>query len=330
MSPNSAELTIDLKIMVLNAENLFLLSDFPLNDLDIQKSEAEWQRLSTSIYPNKSLFKCRELAKIFFNVNPDLILLSEVGGIESLKNYNRLFLQEIYKEHLIQGNSDRHIDVGFLIRKTIPLVAELQTNRDRSINSLEEKFSRDALELHLSAQPGGVPILTCILTHLKSRLDPDGKDPSGFNQRKAELRTLMEIYRDHQKKFGPTVPTLVAGDFNGNASPRKTDPEFQPIYEETDLTEICSHVGLSAESCYSFYQVNRKGPEGRQLDYCFASQSALPFLDSESVKFLSYLTPAGEAAPPPRNLEAKALLPSDHYPLVLRLKGIPLIGATNS
>jgi len=326
MSPQA----IDLKIMVLNAENLFLLSDFPLNELDTQKSEADWQRLSTSIYPNKSLFKCRELAKVFFTVNPDLIFLSEVGGIESLKNYNRLFLKETYKEQLIQGNSDRHIDVGFLIRKTIPLVAEIQTNRDRPINGLGEKFSRDALELHLSAQPGGIPILSCILTHLKSRLDPDGKDPSGFNQRKAELKTLIEIYRDHQKKFGSKVPTLVAGDFNGNASPRKTDPEFQPIYDETDLTEICSHAGLPVESCYTFFQVNRKGPEGRQLDYCFASKSALPFLDQESVKILSYLTPSGEEAPPPRSLEAKGLLPSDHYPLVLKLKGIPLIGAMNS
>lgn len=312
--------------MLLNAENLFLLSDFPLEPADLEKPDQEWQRLSTSIYPNKSVFKCRELARVLLKEDPDLLLLCEVGGQESLENFNRLFLHGKYSVALIEGNSDRHIDVGYLVRKDLPLRFELATNKDRVVNDLGEKFSRDVAELLLFEKGASKPFFLFLLTHLKSRLDPEGRDPGGFTRRKAELATLVEIYLERERAYGGRLPIAVAGDFNGNASVWKTDPEFAPLYDLTKLKEICGHTGMAEADAVTFFMVGRHSTTGRMLDYCFLSPEALKYLRSDSVKILSYLTPAGLPTEPPRTMDAKLLLPSDHYPLVFRLENIPLAG----
>lgn len=317
---------MDLKVIVLNAENLFLLSDFPLEPADLEKPEHEWQRLSSSVYPNKSLFKLRELARLLLKEDPDLLLLCEVGGRESLENFNRLFLHGKYAVALIEGNSDRHIDVGYLVRRELPVRFELATNKDRAINPLGEKFSRDVAELSLFADSSAQPCFLFLLTHLKSRLDPEGLDPGGFTRRKAELATLVEIYLERERRYGGRVPIAVAGDFNGNASGWKTDPEFAPLYDHTNLKEICGHAGMAEADAVTFFMVGRNSTTGRMLDYCFLSPAALRHLELPSVKILPYLTPAGLPTEPPRTMDAKLLLPSDHYPLVFRLENIPLAG----
>ena len=108
---------LSLKFCLLNAENLFLLFDQPLPKNYVKLEENQWQKLSTSVYENKSLFKTIHLANTLKNTNSDIIMLCEVGGLESLKNFNLLFLNNEYSPILIEGNSDRNIDVGFLIKK---------------------------------------------------------------------------------------------------------------------------------------------------------------------------------------------------------------------
>ena len=220
----------NLKIMLLNAENLFLLSDQEIKPEYLTLDERSWQKLSTSVFDNKSLLKLRALARVIKEENPDLLMLCEVGGLESLKNFNRLFLGDEYLAALTEGNSDRNIDIGFLVRKNMGFYFDLVSNRSRSIEFLypherqslaagldslggkpiqSHRFSRDAAELHLFMHNRENPFMVILLAHLKSRLDPDGIDPSGFERRQAEMRTLLQIYQELETRFQGNVCKVI-------------------------------------------------------------------------------------------------------------------------
>lgn len=339
-------LTTQLKVMLWNVENLFLLSDQSFTDEHLKLDQVRWNKLSTSVYENKPLEKTKNIARIILEENPDILMLCEVGGQESLQNFNRLFLNDAYSPVLIEGNSDRNIDVGFLIKKGRPFYFDINSNKSRPINYLypherqsnetgysakngkvsgSHKFSRDAAELHLFLHDRSKPFLIFILTHLKSRLDPNGFDPNGFERRQAELRTLLEIYQELEKQFQGSIPIAVCGDMNGNASHRETDEEFKPIYETSQLKDVCELAQLSAEDSATFYQVGRSArPDGRQIDYCFLSPSLCSLLDPKSVRVYRFKGHLGMPLDPPSTLEAKLNLPSDHYPLIFTLKDVPV------
>lgn len=336
---------VSLKVLLLNAENLFLLSDQNLTEEHLNLDQGKWNRLSTSIYDNKPLEKAKALAKIVQETNPDVILLCEVGGIESLQNFNRLFLGEKYSPALIEGNSNRNIDVGYLLRKNMGFYFDIITNKNRPINYLypherkshetgypirsakvgtSHKFSRDVAELHLFQNDREKPFFIFLLTHLKSRLDPDNVDPNGFERRQAELKTLLEIYRELEKKHDYKVPIVVGGDFNGNATDINTDPEFVDIYT-TDLKDVCTLAGIKNEHAATFYQVGRGSKtDGKQLDYCFLSPAAAQYLNKTSVQVYRYKDHLGLPFDPPTTLEAKMKLPSDHYPVLFELLNVPI------
>lgn len=332
----------ELKVCFLNAENLFLLFEQKPGAEVLQYSEGQWQRLSSSIYENKPLHKALELGKALKEIDADLILLCEVGGRESLENFNELFLNHQYSVALIEGNSDRHIDVGFLIRKGLPFYFDLLSNKNRAINYLypherdskrtgyptkvqmSHKFSRDCAELRLFTKDPNQPFLIFLLTHLKSRLDPDRIDPGGFERRQAELRTVVEIYQELQKQF-PQVPIALCGDLNGNASRQQTDEEFKPLYDLTDFEDVLELAQVPPAQRGTFYQVRSGGKsEGRQIDFCLLNQSLSPHLKRESARVYRWKDVYGLEISAPRTLEQKLLLPSDHYPISFSLINLSL------
>jgi hypothetical protein len=333
-----ASLNINLKLMILNAENLFLLFDKPPLAQYTSLSENEWQKLSTSIYDNKPLHKCRALAHSITEIAPDIIALSEVGGLESLSNFNNLFLGGTYSPALIEGNSDRHIDVGFLIKKGLPFYFDLITNKNYLLNFLYpheqppegqtpstqgHKFSRDCAELWLFDQNRDKPFLLILNTHLKSPLDKEGVDPNGFSRRQAELRSLVDIYNLNQAKHD--IPILVVGDFNGNASSTNTAPEFTDLYLKTPLKDAMEIAGVLPTDRNTFYHIrNNTKTEGRQIDYCFLNPKAWPLLDSANTYIYRYKDALGFRPLAPQTLEEKQNLPSDHYPVVITLQNLKI------
>ncbi|PWU12951.1 MAG: hypothetical protein C5B49_15395 [Bdellovibrio sp.] len=327
-----------LKIMLWNVENLFLLSDQLLRPEQLKLDEIQWQKLSNSIYSNKSLAKTKALAEVIRIENPDLILLCEVGGLESLQNFNRLFLGDRYSPALLEGNSDRSIDVGFLTRRGVGFYFDLVSNKNRVIKYIHpddrdsesprtHRFSRDAAELHLFLDDREKPFLIFLLTHLKSQLDPDHIDPMGFERRQAEFEALLSIYEDLRRRFAKNpVPIAVCGDFNGNAGPVNTDREFQMLYQTTKLEDVCELAKVLIRERATYYQVGRSpGSEGRQIDYCFLSPELKPHLVKESVRVFRYKDEDGFPLDPPSTMEAKLKLPSDHYPLLFELVNLPMI-----
>lgn len=329
-------MTVDLKCVLLNAENLFLLLDKPLPNPFDALTESEWQKYSTSVYPNKPLHKILKLKSVFEEIDPDLILLTEVGGEESLRNLNQLFLNSNYRVALIEGNSDRSIDVGFLLHKRVQSHFDIVSNKDRPINfwypherqlpnQPSHKFSRDAAELHLFNQSMDKPYFIFILTHLKSPLDPDGIDPLGSSRREAEFKALLEIY-GHLNKQYPQTPIAICGDLNGDAGRAYTDKEFLNLYQMTDLDDVLELAGRPQHERLTFFPM-KSGTllPGRQIDFALLSSKAKLYLDKNSAAVFRYDIPFRNRPLGPQTVDEKLGLPSDHYPIFFELKNIPII-----
>lgn len=340
--------TTNLKCCLLNAENLFLLFDLEASEVGpelLKLSEAQWQRTSISVHENKSLKKCHDIAKCLLEINADIIMLCEVGGFESLKNFNHLFMNNAYSPVLVEGNSERNIDVGFLIRKEAAYYFDLLSNKSRPINYLypherlslangypvkngkvttSHKFSRDVAELRLFMKNKERPFLIILLTHLKSRLDPERIDPNGFERRQAELRTLLEIYKELEAVH-PDVPIMISGDFNGNAASVGTDEEFKDLYNTTQLLDVFEVAQLIPEQRATYYQVKSgTRTEGRQIDFSFLSPLLQKHLKPQSAAVYRYKNELGQECGIPTNLEAKLRLPSDHYPVIFEIENLAL------
>lgn len=333
----------ELKCTLLNAENLFIYLDQKPISIDLL-SEAQWQKLSTSQNPLKPLKKLRELAKAVETMAPDVLLLCEVGGLESLQNFNHYFLRDQYHCCLLEGNSDRGIDVGYMIKKSLPLQFDFLSNRHREIDylypherqSLEtglptgktitsHRFSRDAVELRLFKKDRARPSLVFLLTHLKSPLDRDRIDPRGSERREAELKTLVQIYQELENEVDAGTPLVVAGDFNGNATRHQTDAEFKYLYDHTDLDDVLHLAEIPVTERHTFFNVKNSGKsEGRQIDFCFLSPAAASFLNKRKTGVQVYFDEWGMPIRKPLTLDEKLQLPSDHYPIFWTFENFPL------
>lgn len=324
-----------LKFCQINAENLFLLFDEPLPSNYLKLEKKQWEKLSTSVYENKPLPKVVSLARTLKDIDADIIMLNEVGGVESLKNFNLYFLQEKYSPILIEGNSDRNIDVGFLIKKNLDFYYDLFSHKNKDLDLIfghemvdspskktSYKFSRDCAELRLFKTDVQNPFLIILLTHLKSPLDPERIDPNGLLRRTAELKACVDIYKDLRAKYSK-ADIMLTGDFNGHAGRTNTDTEFKYIYEHTDLEDILELAQIDSEHRHTFIQI-RSGyrSEGRQIDYCFLSSSLQSKLVKPSVHIYAYKDEYGSPLKKPETLEQKSQLPSDHYPLLFTLENL--------
>lgn len=335
----SIQLPNTLKMMQLNAENLFVFIDHeptkPIEDM----TEKEWKSLSSATVLNKPLLKCRWLAESILDNDPDIVFLNEVGGLESIHNFNKHFLKNCYVPYLIEGNSDRGIDIGYLVHKRLPYRFELITHKDRPLNFLypHEKqmelgspgalkshyFSRDCLELRVfNAEKisNEKPEFICFLVHLKSKLDPEGIDPQGKDRRTAELKTLVDIYKESVATF-PDVPKVVAGDFNGYAAKDNCHDEFKLLHEETDLAEVFALSGKPLEQCYTQIQFLRSGSVmGLHIDYIFLSSHWHKNVVAEDTYVYMYRSDLKVKLPYPATFEQRQHLPSDHHPVVTKIK----------
>jgi hypothetical protein len=338
--PMSAFRPNTFKVVQLNAENLFLfLDDLTLRDWR-SLAEKDWQRLSQATVANKSLIKTLWLADSLLHMDPDIICLNEVGGLESLTNFNFLFLGDRYAPHLLEGNSDRGIDIGYLVKRDFPLRAELRTHKNRPLGFLypheqqtnlfnqgtTEKqvkshyFSRDCAELRLFGPDPVRPELVLLLVHLKSKLDPDNVDPQGKERRRAELNTLVTIYNEVRAEFSPAVPVMIVGDFNGSARKSFRSEEFTQL-NTTDLESVIEIVGVSDEDAATQVQFNRGGGiQYLQSDFIFISPDLKPHLVSEGVSVYRYHSDLKVALPLPKTLEQRTYMPSDHYPVIATFK----------
>lgn len=318
-----------LRIVQFNVENLFVFMDHYV-DQDLNRiSEAEWQKLSTSTTPNKPLHKLWGLAASIEDMNPDILCLNEVGGHESLDNFNKYFLNSNYEVHLLEGNSNRGIDVGYLLKKGHPFKPTLISHKNRPIdflypnekagpgNAKSHYFSRDVAELRLFVKDEKKPQLVLLITHLKSKLDPENKDFQGRLRREAELKTLVKIYNEVRTELDK-VPVIVCGDFNGHALKSRLDSEFESLYKETDLIEPLEQLEAPEERRISQVQIStsRKATY-MHIDYTLVSPELIDKVLLEHSGTYYFKNELGNPVNLPKTLEEKLALASDHFPMIL-------------
>ena len=305
-----------LKTMVLNAQDLFLFMDkhdqTSLEDL----TETKWQLMSSSLFFNKSKDKCIALAQTIRDSGADIVMMTEIGGHESLANFARFVLNDEYISLSLPSNSDRGIDLGYLIKKTLPYELALHTHVDFALPAPAKRFSRDVLRLDLIRNEKIEMIF--LLVHIKSKLDLKRADFEGRTRRVHEVKGLLQIY---EKLLVHQVPILVGGDFNGHAGEKDTEEEFKAIYQDTDLKDIAFLANIPEEERFSYIYFTRGGNRFvQQIDYLFISEKFTHLIEPGECYFPRYKNPSGTPMPIPTRMEQKNTLPSDHYPFLASLR----------
>lgn len=266
-----------IRIASFNAENFYLLLDAPygLDELEAL-GEAEYLAMNASIFnPNKHRDKIAAIARIILEQDFDLVALCEVGGLETLEAFNRIYLSEGYDCYLNEENSRRGIFVGALLKK-----GRFPGARSRSMPG---EFSRNLLRLDLGPEGGDLEIFAL---HLKSQYGQD----RGIERRLAEVERLAAFVR--------TTNCVVLGDFNGILIRGEHQFEYGPFLD-LPFRDVLEAVGIPPDERRTHYHFGPR-PNFVQLDYIFCSLD-IEVLDAGVIE--------GEI---PLNREQRSRLPSDH------------------
>ncbi len=282
----------NLHIASFNAENFYLLLDGssergPLGREEFDAlGEADYLAMNASIYnPNKARTKIAEIARIILGNDFDLVGLCEVGGMETLVAFNRLYLGSRYECRLHEENSKRGIFVGALLKK-----GRFPGARARNMGG---SFSRNLLRLDLGREGGS---LSVFVVHLKSQIGAD----RGIEQRLREVEKLCALVR--------TRNCVIMGDFNGIAIRGEQQFEYDPILA-LPFRDVLEAAGIPTEKRRTHYYFGGGVPNFAQLDYIFCSND-IEIVDAGVIE--------GEI---PLNNAQRNCLPSDH--LFIRASIIP-------
>lgn len=272
----------------------------------------KWQLMTTSFFPNKSLDHLFHIADLIQSLNIGIVMLVEVGGKESLQNFNQYFLNNEFEIQLEESNSDRGIDLGYLIRKNLNLKTKLISHKDKKLTN-NKKFARGAFELQIFKNDNLIHIN--FLCHLKSKLNLKRNDFEGRSQRAAEVNYLVEIYNKRQQKY-QDIPITIAGDLNGVIYKDDTEQELAPLVSKTNLKDIFEHLNKPVEQRYTYCYFNRLNQVyPMQLDYFLISEKFMNKIQINKTQVLGFQSPYFDTFKLPANLQEKTRLPSDHFPL---------------
>ena len=317
-----------MRLCLFNVENLFMLNTGHRDGFKKPQDKIDW------------------IGRTLREIDADIIMLCEVGGLQSLDLFNHKQLHNNYYSALLPGNSDRGIEMGYLIHKRFPYSHQLLSHREKSIdfndphelkshqaetqklslfpNELTPKqlkihrFSRDISELRLIKDQKVAMII--FLVHLKSKMDKDGIDFNGSLRRQAELKALVNTYNERRQEM-PHVPVIVAGDFNGMAQRNSCESEFKYLYEKTDLDDVLEMIGEESERRHTYFHFNRENVrEASQLDYIMLPAELRDRIKKEESGIYLFRDQHGVVVPYPQDSFQRYALPSDHYPLVLTLE----------
>jgi len=269
--------TQQLHIASFNAENFYLLLDgeYSREELDAL-DEARYLAMNSSIYnPNKDRGKIAEIAKIIIENDFDLVTMCEVGGLQTLETFNRIYLEGRYDCYLFEENSTRGIFVGALLKK-----GRFPGSRVRSASG---SFSRNLLKIDLGKKGGGLEVFAL---HLKSQRGED----QGIDFRIDEVNRLCDLVR-HRK-------CIVMGDFNGILIRGMHQFEYERFLE-LPFCDVLAAVGIPPAERRTHYYFGG-GKHFSQLDYIFCTHD-ICVIDAGVIE---------DAVP--QNRDERKRLPSDH------------------
>jgi len=279
-----------ISIASFNAENFYLLLDPGMERAELEALDEDvYLAMNASTFnPNKERGKIAAIARTILERDFDLVCLCEVGGMETLDAFNRLYLDGRYDCRLHEENSRRGIFVGALVKK-----GRFPGYRARN---LPGAFSRNLLRIDLGAEGGGLAV---IAVHLKSQYGQD----KGLEQRIKEVERLASLARPWN--------CVVLGDFNGILIRGEHQFEYEPFLA-LPFRDVLEAVGIPPDARRTHYHF-AQGPNFAQLDYIFCTPD-VEVTDAGVIE--------GDI---PLNREQRKLLPSDHLFIwaVIRPEGAP-------
>jgi exonuclease III len=302
-----------LRLMTYNVKNLFThVGDFErvaANKFSKKKKSKE-----------KPVEELRGVAKAIIENQPDIIVLQEIEGFDSLEDFNDYYLKQDYQPYLIHGNDNRGIDIGFLIKGSLPLKVVEETHRDIHWNDPADHgrsvplFSRDLPAL-LFFRLGddtetATPLLVVLGNHGKSKRDRLG-DPNSNLLRTAQYDEANHIIESYFQRFGNNLPLVMAGDFNTDV---RTGSEVQAIRDHLKDVFDLAHFPERERITHTFHPRGEAAVQ-TQLDAVLLSPSLIhSVLRSEIYR---YKDNDGKIKPLPKTYEEREGNPSDHYPIVV-------------
>lgn len=329
-----------LSLVEWNVQDFFLQLEYPISETALAGlSDQEWALLAKADQPLKPLSKIKAIASVIEELDADIVFLCEVGGLESLENFARLFLADRYEALLVPGNSNRGIESGFLVRRSLGLECRVKSHRSwpmpfqypHEIDPVLYRLAAEAAPYYelgrpedrrlsrdipsLTIKKSGATLAVFLLVHLKSGFDTAGVDKEGTVRRAAELKALLAIREAAQQKL-PAVPIFMTGDFNGQAGRTYTAPEFLPLYRETAYDDALEIVGLPLYERITHLTFIRRELFSKQLDFFFVPPSMRSKIEEA---FVYRYHEDEEEKMLPLSFRERWELPSDHYPLVVRL-----------
>lgn len=304
-----------LSILTWNVENLFVLPEH----IDASSSTGLLfpSDLGTWLKPEA---KIKELAGTITRYDPDIVFLQEVGGNHAFDLFATKYLEGRYQVAHLLGNSERGIEVGYLIKKSKALDFNLISHAKFKLDlshiphpniKYHHFFERNVLELKLEWAGRSLSLFG---VHLKSGHDPTGKDPGGRLKRKAEVKGLVEIVNERLKKDGGEY--ILLGDFNATAAPENYSEEFAALYTLPEIKELLSTLQIARENRATFLHTSLREI---QLDYIFFSQNCLKYIDLQKSGLVYPRDIGGGPFRWPTSTAFKQGLPSDHLPLLIEL-----------
>lgn len=295
-----------LKVMAFNVQDLFLFLKGPPPTHFYSLDEEQWQKLRSSHRKNKKLRDLIHLAAVFTEINPDVAMICEVGGKESLENFNHLFLHSQYMVFCPEGTSARGIDIGFLVKATTHFQPTL-----KSLGKQDHALSRLSPTLHLRIQNHFSLFLVGV--HLKSKLNKEGKDYEGRGQRRKEIQLLATLIQEMSLATGEHF--IILGDFNDDLRPGALNFELLDLFNQLQCQDALALAEMPLDERVTHFHFG-PGPNVSfsQLDGILISPELQTFLVAKHCGVYRY--PDSYGIPYQlNNLKDKRALPSDHLPV---------------
>ena len=199
------------------------------------------------------------LARTIHQLDADVLALEEVENRPYLRTFVRTYLADMgyHEVMLIEGNSDRGIDVACLSRFPVEWVRSHRHLDFVDANGNPMRFQRDLLEVHLT--PKGYAPLDLYIVHLKSKY---GGEQKSLPIRMGEAAAIRDII-DRRLARKPLDLFAICGDFNDR-------------FESKPLRRI---VGTGPTALHSFHDsvdasdriTYNRGEHRSMIDFILAS-----------------------------------------------------------
>jgi endonuclease/exonuclease/phosphatase family metal-dependent hydrolase len=202
-------------------------------------------------------------AQVIRDVNADILAVVEAEDRIALTHFNEQLLKPINAEYseimLIDGNDERGIDVGLLVKSGIQIGAVVSHISDKAPPDNRPIFSRDCPEY--TVRINNSTSILILINHLKSK---GYGNPAASNARRtAQAQRVREIY-DQRRAEGIEWIAIV-GDLNDTPD---SDPIKPLLANGSDLQDISAHPAFVSDGRVGTY---KNGTKSGKIDYLLLS-----------------------------------------------------------